>query len=241
MKRFIITALSLLFLLFILASCVVQNKAIIQSNGAGTVEFDIKLEDYFFDAILEMSDLASGNEALPEGEIFNVPQIEGDFRDNPAITVRTLETPKPWILRGEFTFDDIEAVFEQEKELQTAKIVQFSQKGNTKTISVYVDQQNFSQVSTLFPLLDDPFFSMFGPVENAEVSREEYIEMIEFAFGEEGAKGVLNSTITLIVRVEGTIVSQSGGKVEGNNVIFTIPLLQALRLDKPLDYTIVFR
>ena len=66
--------------------------------------------------------------------------------------------------------------------------------------------------------------------------------MIEFAFGEEGVTGLKASSVELLVTVEGDLVSQKGGKqLDDNKVLFTIPLIDFLLLQKPLDYSITFK
>jgi hypothetical protein len=67
------------------------------------------------------------------------------------------------------------------------------------------------------------------------------MEMIEFMLGDEGPPGLNASFIELEVIVKGKILSQSGGQMAGNSVLFRIPLIRVLLLDQPLDYSIVFR
>jgi hypothetical protein len=65
--------------------------------------------------------------------------------------------------------------------------------------------------------------------------------MIELALGAEGAAKLKTSTIETRVAVKGTLVSQEGGAVSGGVVTYRTPLLRVLLLDKPVDYSIVFR
>jgi hypothetical protein len=225
---------------FVLFSCMVEQKALIRSDGSGSVDFRFKMEDYFLDTVLEMADLAEESPTLKEGEIFDIPQIKKDFEENPAIKLESIASPHPSQLKGTITFKDIEKVVKHEEDLVESDAITFDREGATKTMTLHLTRENFSQIAGLFPVLENPFFKMFGPEENADTTEEEYLEMIAFAFGEEGAKGVQNSTITLIVTVDGTIVSQSGGTMEKNRVVFDIPLIRLLLLDTPLTYSISF-
>jgi hypothetical protein len=42
------------------------------------------------------------------------------------------------------------------------------------------------------------------------------------------------------VKVDGEIVSQTGGSVAGGAVVFKVPLLRMLMLETPLDYSVTF-
>jgi hypothetical protein len=52
---------------------------------------------------------------------------------------------------------------------------------------------------------------------------------------------VKKSFIEVAIRPEGEIVSQTGGVVSNGTVVFRIPLLRLLVLDKPLDYSVTFK
>jgi hypothetical protein len=228
-------------MIIIFTSCSVKQEATIHSDKSGSVTFDITLEQFFLDTVVEMADLAEQSPTLEKGEIFDMPQIRKDFEDNPSITLRELSSPKPTVLKGSFTFQDMEKVFTREEELQSTDILSFTTSGNEKSIRLYLDRENFSNLSALFPTMQNPFFEMFGPQENKDTSRDEYLEMIGFAFGEKGPDGVLRSTVELTINVDGTIVSQEGGTIKGNKIIYSIPLIELLLLKEPLEYSFVFK
>ena len=50
-------------------------------------------------------------------------------------------------------------------------------------------------------------------------------------------ESVLEATVT----VPGSVESQSGGKLDGSTVSFSIPLIRVLLLEEPLDYSIIYR
>ncbi len=62
--------------------------------------------------------------------------------------------------------------------------------------------------------------------------------MITFTLGADGPALLKKSFIDLVIKPEGEIVSQTGGTVANGAVIFRIPLLRLLVLDKPLDYSV---
>jgi hypothetical protein len=80
-----------------------------------------------------------------------------------------------------------------------------------------------------------------GPQVNDQISDPEYLEMIKFSLGDEAPGLVQKSFVTITIKPEGQILSQTGGTLSGGAVVFKIPLLRLLVLDKPLDYTVSFK
>lgn len=232
--------LSVLFLpLFF--SCTMENRAILEGDGSGEFTFNVTMKPFLVDYIKEMSDLAGGANQLPGGAIFDLPKIKEDLEKKPGIKVTSLSTPNPSSLTGTFTFKDIEAVFESEKLLTETGVVSFSRAGGENRLSLRVSRENFSQIAELFPQDSRAFIDMFGPQENDNITKDEYLEMMEFAMGENAPPAIRQGKIDLTVQVKGNIISQKGGTIRGNSVVFSIPLLDALLLQKPLDYSIVFK
>ncbi len=240
-KLYPLTALPLLLILFIGAGCTIEQEALVKTDGSGNVNFNFTVEPYFFDTLKEMSQLAGETNSMSNGQLFDVEQIKKDFSQKKEIQLGEISTPKKEVLQGTFSFQNISRVFEDEDKLMESGIISFERNPGQTRINVYLDKKNYKQVSQLFPIVDNPLFEMFGPQEGEKISEEEYLELITLAFGEEGAEGLKKSVIQLKVNVQGTIVSQSGGRIVGNSVIFDIPLIRVLTLNEPLRYHIIFK
>lgn len=232
--------LSCVTIFFLLLGCSVRQEATIRSDGSGTASFDFELQDFFLTTVKEMSALVEEN-PNEAGMVFNIEQIQKDFAEQEAVTLERISSPTPSKLTGAISFDHIEEVFEEEENLIAADVIEVETEGEEKRINFHLERENFAQITSLFPIMKNPFFQMFGPMENANTTRAEYLEMIAFAFGEQGVEGVKTSTIELIVNVDGTIISQKGGRIANSSVVFTIPLLDVLLLEEPIDYSIVYK
>jgi hypothetical protein len=232
----------ILFTAFFLFSCTIKQEASVARDGSGRVTFRFEVQQFFADTIIDMAAFSGDEEAFQDGKFFDVEKTREEFREMEAIDLVSLSSPSPNVMEGEFTFDDVEAVFKSEEELTQSGIITFNRRGGESTLKVHLDNKNFRQVSAFSPALNNPLFEMFGPQENDDTTEEEYLEMIEFAFGEEGVTGLKASSVELLVTVQGDLVSQTGGKKIGENqVLFTIPLIDFLLLQKPLDYAITFK
>jgi len=219
--------------------CAIRQEALVEVDGSGSVRFHIEVEPFFLETMLEMAEFSG--ESMEEGVLFDLEKITEDFRKKPTVELVALNSPAPEILDGEFRFQDVQEVFRGEAELRESGVVTFSRSDKESSIRFYLDRDNFVQVSSFLTFLENPFFSMFSPVENEGTTQDEYLEMMEFVFGEEGPPAIRESTIQVRIEVKGKILSQSGGRVIGRSVIYEIPLLEVLLLAEPLEYSLSFR
>ncbi len=223
-----------------LSACTIKQEATLNLDGSGAVSFDFSIEPFFVDTLKEMAEL-TGDQSMPEGEVFNIPQIKKDFAEKDEVTLRDITSPRKEVLKGFFTFTNIEDVFIDQKKLTESGIITLTKQRENSILQMTLTKQNYKQVSDLFPIIDTPLFDMFGPQEGEFITEEEYLGMVELAFGEEGAKGLRRSYIELKVNVKGKILSQQGGIIRDGSVIFKIPLIKVLLLNEPLRYSVVFQ
>jgi len=230
-----------LFICFF-CSCSIKQEAVLNPDGSGSAEFRFEVKEFFIDSLMEMASFGDEEELFENGNFFNVEKTKQSFLEKPSVKLLALESPAPNILEGSFTFQDVEKVFQEEAELLEAGILTFTRMNGKNILHLHLDKQNFRQVTSFSEALDNPLFEMFGPQENDATSKQDYYEMIEFAFGEEGAEGLKVSTVDLEITVTGELISQRGGKkIDENTVLFSIPLIDILLLNNTLDYTIEFK
>ena len=109
------------------------------------------------------------------------------------------------------------------------------------TLRAHLDRKNFSQLLELAPFLKNPLFEGLGPQENDDATEAEYLELIDLALGRRRRRGTEGLGHRDHDPVKGQVVAQSGGTVVPGGVLFRIPLLRVLLLDKPLDYSLTFK
>jgi hypothetical protein len=124
--------------------------------------------------------------------------------------------------------------------LKKTAALAYSESGGKKTIRLHLDRSNYPQLARTFPLLANPAFAAFGPQENDATTDDEYLEMVSFSIGDDAPALLKKSFVILTLDPEGEILSQTGGEVTGGAVVFRIPLLRLLILDKPLDYSVTY-
>jgi hypothetical protein len=239
--KFVCMLFSGILLLLVFPACTIKNNVTMQPSGAGTIEINYRLEPFLIEFIKEMGGLVTEESELEEGTLFNLDKIRADFDKNPTIAVVKLESPKPEILTGRFSFENIEEVVRFDQDIANVGVVSYSEKNGEKTVSLFVDRQIFAQLIQYAEILQNPMVEMFGPLANEGVTEEEYIEMMSYALGEEGGKYIMDSYIEVVVKVDGTLVSQKNGTTIPGGVMYKIPVIRVLLLDTPLDYSLTFK
>ena len=241
MKSIVLSVVLVMVFLLATLSCSIRQEAFLEVDGSGSVSFKFKVEPFFLNTVQELASLEGGKaEENKEWKLFDVEKIREDFAKKSTFRLTSLSSPSPDTLEGSFTFQDVEQVFRGEVELTKAGIISYNRTEGKNTIKVHLDRENFKQITSFLPVRENPLFQMFGPEENEDTTQQEYLDMMEFVFGDKGPPGVKASTIELKVRVKGRVLSQSGGEMVDGGVLFKIPLMRVLLLAKPLDYSIVF-
>jgi hypothetical protein len=222
-------------------SCSMSNTIVVKSDGSGTVAVRLEVSKLFREYLSSMAEVAGQADAAKKDQLFDLKEIRKGFEDRPGITVKRLASPKPEILEADLGFRSIQEIFASEAALKGASIVSFTQANGTRTLKLHLDRTNYAQVAKILPGMSNPLFEGMGPQESDTITEEEYLEMITFSLGEEGPALLKKSFIDVTIRPEGELVSQVGGTAANGGVLFRIPLLRLLVLDKPLDYSVTFK
>jgi hypothetical protein len=230
--------LAALFASFALAGCAVNQRVSLEPEGSGTAVVRIRLEKILMDYLKDLSEV-SGAAAQDKGRIFNLEDIRKGFASRPEVTLTRLESPSPDRLEMELAFGSIEKLFAAPDKPQT--ILTLKKGPNGTTLRAHLDRKNFSQLLELAPFLKNPLFEGLGPQENDDTTEAEYLELIDLALGEGGSAALKASVIETTILVKGQVVAQTGGSVVNGGVVFRIPLLRVLLLNKPLDYSLTFK
>lgn len=223
----------------VLSSCAVNQTLVISADGSGTLATHAEVSPLLRDYVLGLADISGG--PAKEGRVFDAAATRKDFQSRPGIIVTRAETPTPSSLDLDLAFESLQDVVRGQDALANAGAVAVVDDGDRRTLRLHLDRATWGQVASLFPLLRDPVFAQLGPQGTGQVSEADYLSMIRFSIGEDAPGLLRKSFITLTVQPGGEILSQAGGTLNGNTVVFRIPVLRALVLDRPLDYSVTFR
>lgn len=235
-----IFVLTIVLLGSLLASCGVNEEIYLKKDGSGTVSSRIEVKQILVDYFANFAEVTGDSTDISDGKLFDKEEIKKEIEKKPGVKVASIKTSGKNLLTTKLEFTNIEEIFKSEKDLTSAGVISLTDSGSNKEFRFHLDKKNYKQLSTLIPVLSNPIMESLGPQEDDSTSESDYLDMISFALGKDGPKAVKNSFVNVIVHVQGKIISQKGGKVSGKIVTFSIPLINILLLNKPLDYTITF-
>ena len=238
---------------FVITSCSVNQEINLKFDGSADAKIEVTIQKVFMDYLFALAEIA-GEDSLPAGVLFDVQEVEKAITTRPGLNVNSIENPKPEILKLDLSLEDVEKVFDtnstdSEKTPATTESAEktivkpiISLTGtNQRTLNIHLDSSNYHQLTTLFPVLDNPLIASMGPQPNSIISESEYLEMMVFLLGENGPKAIKESEVNLTIKIEGSIVSHSDGElISSDSLLFEIPLLSILVLNDPINYEIVF-
>jgi hypothetical protein len=222
-------------------SCTVNQTIAISGDGSGTLAMRADVSRLLRDYIGSLSEVSGKPAPAPGASLFDAAAIRKDFEARKGLTVKKAVTPTPSSFELELSYTSIRDIFAGDATLKSAGAMTWSDDGGKKTLKLHLDRTNYTQLAALFPMLKDPSIAGLGPQVNDTITDAEYLDMIKFSLGDDGPGLLKKSFITLTVDPEGEIISQKGGTVSGGSVVFRIPLLRILVLDKPLDYSVTFK
>ncbi|MGA2477300.1 MAG: hypothetical protein ABSG63_00955 [Spirochaetia bacterium] len=222
-------------------SCSVNQTIMIKSDGSGTLAMRADVSKLLRDYIGSLSEVSGKPAPAAGANLFDAAAIRKDFETRKGLTVKKAVTPTPTSFDLELSYTSIRDIFASDATLKNAGVMTWSEEAGKKTLKLHLDRTNYTQLSALFPMLKDPAIAGLGPQVNDTITDAEYLDMIKFSLGDDGPGLLKKSFITLTIDPEGEIISQSGGTVNGGTVVFRIPLIRLLVLDKPLDYSVSFK
>ena len=236
-------------LLMVLMSCTITNEVTIQNDGSGLSKVEIKLHPL---SVRYMSDLIEsfGGSQTEENVLFDVETIQAAFDDRQGVELVSLEPEGLDTLRLEIEFDDVRMILNSDRSSSGSdEPLSFTRNGAKRELEVHFSRKNFDKVTGLFVLPDSPITVLIPYSEDDFLSRDEYLEVTEYAFeyyleNETMEEILTTSGISVSVTTPGNITRIRGGAEDSsssNQVVFFIPLLDLLTLEDDIRLSVSWR
>ena len=227
----------------LLQSCSLKQTLFIDKTSAGNVSFELILASYFAEVAEKLSDLLPDDPEAQDSKegIFNLDQIREDFSNDESVILKELVSPSREKLTGSLSFEDVTDVFKGNMSADGKGIFGFSHTGDIYTLSLELSYTTIERLLVSNPSMNSPLMESFGPLANKGLTDNDYLDMMQFALGDESRAGIEESFLLLDVNVDGKVVSLQGGvKLDEDTVRFRIPLLRILILDEPQSFSVSF-
>ncbi|THB62602.1 MAG: hypothetical protein D6B26_07420 [Spirochaetaceae bacterium] len=231
-----LVALLAVFLVF--SGCSVTQQMDVKIDGSGEVVLTVEMGRVFQDYYRDLS----GSE--PNSPIFAPAEIRSTLQSQAGITVRQVREPQPGKLSITLGLQDVGQLYRDEN-LDVPQVISFTRAGNIAALNIRVGRDDIPRFLALSPVGDSPMIAyLLPPVD--QMSRDEYIEFVGWALEEyEGetpvADLIAGSRLELRVVPGGELVSQRGGLMDGNAVVFAVPLVDLILAEDDYEFELRFR
>ena len=238
-RHIVVLTLVAAALLFV-HSCSVRDELILSPDGSGEAHVNVDIHPVLLAYLTDLMTAMTGAEGdLP---IFDLDQLRASFQERPGVTLLGAEMPERGALRLRVAFQDINQLFADE---ESADTVHLTSSGTRRQLVVTLDRNAVRRFLGFAPQDSSMLADILLPPEDGSLSTAEYRDELEWAFEEYGDGGEVadaldGSAIEVTVRPRGRIISQSGGSVSGDAVVFRIPVLELLTLDQERVYSVTF-
>ena len=130
--------------------------------------------------------------------------------------------------------------FLSEPKLAESGAVSLSSGPGWKEVRVRLAQGACAPLADLLPGLDPELVEALSPpaLDPEPITRAEYRRMLAGIIGEKAVVSLEGATMTLKLSAPGPILASSGGKLEGQTLSVTLPTLDLLVLEKPVEFSL---
>ncbi|MEA1911898.1 MAG: hypothetical protein U9N32_09540 [Spirochaetota bacterium] len=246
-RKILIYRLILLFTALLLISnfqsCTLKQTLNINKDAAGNISFELTLAPFFVEVAEQLSELFpdENEKSNINHDIFDIVKIKEDFSKSKGSSLHKLESPSSNILQGTFLFDDIRTALNGSGSNNIMDIFTFTTNNNINTLAVDLNYKSVEQFLAANPSMNSPLMESFGPMANKGLNEDDYLDMMQYALGDESRIGIKESYLLMDINVDGKIISQSGGiKIDQDTVRYKIPLLKILLLDESESFSVSF-
>ncbi len=222
-----------ILLVILLSSCTVTEQITLNNNTKSKIKSDILVEDFFISVIEDFSEfLPSSDESLFDG---GIRDFAGQIKAAPSTSDVTYTKTDDGHYLIDVAFSDLDQFIDE----LSGGIDQSIIKLDDKSLTFYVDIDNYHELEQIVPFLADPNFEAFLPQYNIGYTEEDYLEMIVFLLGDEAPEKIKSSTITLRINTPSKINSYTNCKKINNTTIeYKFELIDFLLLAKPLSFSV---
>ncbi|MFW5801430.1 MAG: hypothetical protein ACOCVC_05325 [Spirochaeta sp.] len=239
-KRRLSSAAAVAGIVLLAAGCSVNQQMDIQIDGSGDVQLVVELSRVFREYYRDLS----GSESIQEDAIFDTDEIGRVLAGQQGLTVESVAAPGPGRLEVAVQLQNIEQLYRDDT-MNVPEIIRFVRSDEGAALHIRVGRNDIPRFLRLSPIGDSPVVEYLLPPGNS-LSRDDYIEYLSWALEEYEEdvpvqEVIESAAIELRIQPEGSITRQHGGEVQGDTVVFRIPLIDLVLARQPLEFSVEFR
>jgi len=225
--------LAFLALTLALSSCSASVSSAIKADGSARIVVEAEIPDALSSKIRKLS--GAGGQAARES-ILDPQTIRRALESQPGIDVQSVSQPKTDSIRVVLAVGSLEALAASPR-LKGSGILKIEKGPAATECRFHLERGNAKALSSLFDGINPDLMDALSPpaLEEDPLSLDDYRAMLKNVFGEKAMAALEASSVKLSIVAPGQVLASSGGTLSGATLKASIPIVELLALEKPVD------
>jgi hypothetical protein len=231
-----------LALLLCLTGCGASITGKLEQGGAGDFSVSAALEPGVTSTLRSFLAISQGAGAANSGDLLiDAPAIALSMSKAPGVASASFRNTNPQSLEGPVKIANIGEFLAPSGKAGFITFTENPAGGGRASITLS-REAGPDMLALISPEVSGYLSALMAPIATGEeeVSKAEYLVLVASVYGKGVAGEISRADIRASVEFPGALVSVKGGAFSGKKAEFTIPLLDLLVLEQPLNYEAVW-
>ena len=231
-----------LFLCIVLSSCSARIDATLRADGSAEARVSASIEARTAALIRNLSGLSGVQADRP---VLDAAALSASLRASPAVRSAALRNIDDRRVSGILSIGDFRLLASDSAARGSGSrpfvLVEKVEKGGA--VHVHLDRTSAGSVLTaLSPEIGEYLEALMAPAATGEeLTKSEYLSLVSSVYGSSVSAEIASAELELALTLPLPASSVTGGRISGGIAEFTIPLVDLLVLEKPIDLSAVWK
>ncbi len=218
----------------LLSACSASVSSAIKADGGARISVQAEIPAALSAKFRKLA--SAGAQAATPGPFFDMAAIRKSLTARPGLELIDLSQPSPDSIRAEASVRSLEELAAS-PDLKGSGLISVSRGSGWSEFRVRLERGGAKALTSLFPGIDPRLMDALSPpaLEEDPVSLEEYKTMLKSVLGEKAMPAMEAAAFRLSLSAPGQVVSSGGGSLVGQTLTASIPIIEVLALEKPVD------
>jgi hypothetical protein len=218
----------------LLTSCSASVSSAIRADGSAGISVRAEVPPLLS---ARFRKLAAAGGSASAGPFFDAAAIRKSIAARPSLSLVELSAPSQDSIRAEINARSL-AELAASPDLRNSGLIALSRGEGWVECRFRLDRGNARSISALFPGVDPRLMDALSPpaLEEDPVTVAEYTTMLRSVLGEKAMPSLDSTNISISLTAPGSAIASGGGSLSGSTLTVTIPAVQALVLEKPIEF-----
>lgn len=222
--------------ILVLASCSASVASAIRQDGGARVSIEAEMPPTVAAKLRKLAGAGGSQQAAAPASIFDAVAIRKALAERPGVEVLEIAQPNPDSIRMALSIRSIKELSDS-PELKGSGIIGIERGPSSTEFRLRLERGKAKAFSALLPGLDPSLTEALSPpaLEEDPLSLSEYKTMLKSVLGEKAMPAMEAAELRLSITAPNAVIASEGGTLDGATLKASIPLLELLALEKPID------